>query len=168
MDQPEWTTVQGNFARLLLADQLPRNAFRGNGEAFAYDDLAATLSRSLVLDQAGEASGGDGGGGGGEVEPGGGLEATLVQLPAACLPFVCLPLMHSESLGDHDTLSAFLTSAAQRHPTYPYGQTVAFEQAHREVLERFGRYPHRNAKLGRESTPEEIEWLSGDIPGWAK
>jgi len=67
--------------------------------------------------------------------------------------FVLMPYMHSESLADHDEgLALFEQYSAQ--------DTVEFERRHRAIIERFGRYPHRNEILGRESTAEEIEFLT--------
>jgi uncharacterized protein (DUF924 family) len=70
-------------------------------------------------------------------------------LSEAQLEFFCMPLMHSESLSDHDLLSE------RGRGDDPY------ELQHREIIARFGRYPHRNAVLGRDSTPEEASYLAG-------
>lgn len=68
--------------------------------------------------------------------------------------FLLMPFMHSESLADHDIgLPLFEQHCA--------AGTVEFERRHRAIIERFGRYPHRNAILGRQSSPEELEFLDG-------
>jgi uncharacterized protein (DUF924 family) len=66
--------------------------------------------------------------------------------------FLYLPFMHSEQLADQDR-SLTLYEAAGLH------DNLRFARHHRGIIERFGRFPHRNAILGRESTPEEREWL---------
>lgn len=85
-----------------------------------------------------------------------------------------MPLMHSEDLVDHDDLNTVLEGMLQDIANSPQlsehqkkegreyiNRTVEFEKQHRGLLERFGRYPHRNEALGRESTSEEKEFLSG-------
>lgn len=66
--------------------------------------------------------------------------------------FLYMPFMHSESLVIHDqAVSLFAEPGLEKRAQY--------EEAHRNIIERFGRYPHRNALLGRVSTPEELEFL---------
>jgi uncharacterized protein (DUF924 family) len=67
--------------------------------------------------------------------------------------FLYMPLMHSESLADQE-LSVKLFEAAG------LGHNARFARHHRDLIRRFGRFPHRNAILGRESCPEEIEYLN--------
>lgn len=67
--------------------------------------------------------------------------------------FVYLPYMHSESLEVHD-------EAVKLYERLGNENNLKFEHAHRDIILRFGRYPHRNKILGRDSTPEEIEFLS--------
>ena len=82
------------------------------------------------------------------------LEAGLDrQVDDALRPFFYLPFMHSESLADQErsvALNASLDANTQR-----------FAVLHRDIIARFGRFPHRNAVLGRASTPEEVEFLKG-------
>ena len=67
--------------------------------------------------------------------------------------FLYMPYMHSESIAIHDVaLTLFENHGNPR--------TLEFERSHRAIIERFGRYPHRNGILGRESTPEELEFLT--------
>ncbi len=77
---------------------------------------------------------------------------TLRQLPAEQRAFLLMPFMHSESLLVHEQASKFFEDPE-------LDNTRRFEERHREIIERFGRYPHRNKVLGRESTPAEIEFL---------
>ncbi|MDD5241669.1 MAG: DUF924 domain-containing protein [Sulfuricella sp.] len=73
-------------------------------------------------------------------------------LPAEQLAFLYMPLMHSENLEDQD-LSVKLFAEARLE------SNLRFAQHHRELIRKFSRFPHRNAILGRESTPAEIEYL---------
>lgn len=99
-----------------------------------------------------------------------GFKGIEVGLPSAVIQFFVMPLMHSESLEDHDMIAGKIMEAAKTLPEdHMLNGTLKFELDHRAVLEKFGRYPHRNRALGRETTAEEAEWLaSKDCPGWAK
>jgi uncharacterized protein (DUF924 family) len=68
--------------------------------------------------------------------------------------FIYMPYMHSESLEVHD-------EAVELFEKLGVEESLKFEHSHRDIILRFGRYPHRNTVLGRESTPEEIEFLRG-------
>lgn len=70
-------------------------------------------------------------------------------------PFVLMPLMHSESLADQENLLTLLNETDQPN-------TFKFAVIHRDIIARFGRFPHRNACLGRDTTAEEAAFLSGD------
>jgi uncharacterized protein (DUF924 family) len=71
------------------------------------------------------------------------------------LAFLFLPYMHSEALADQDR-SVELFSAAG------LDENLEFAHGHREIVRRFGRFPHRNRLLGRDSTLQEIDWLASD------
>ena len=75
------------------------------------------------------------------------------QVDPALQIFFYLPFEHSEVLADQDR-------AIQLHDRLPKGDDGGWAHSHREVIRSFGRFPHRNAALGRESTPEEREWLA--------
>jgi uncharacterized protein (DUF924 family) len=75
-----------------------------------------------------------------------------LQAEPALRQFCYLPLMHSEVLADHDRCVALCAALG--------GETLRYAQHHRSVIERFGRFPHRNALLGRASTPEEERFLA--------
>ena len=66
--------------------------------------------------------------------------------------FLYLPFMHSESIAIHETAEALYRQLGDQ-------SSLEFELRHRKIIERFGRYPHRNEILGRDSTEEEIEFL---------
>jgi uncharacterized protein (DUF924 family) len=122
------------LALIVVLDQFPRNMFRGTRRAFATDALALEAARHAVAH---------------------GFDRGL--LPVERL-FVYLPFEHSEVLADQDR-SCELTRALD---TYPETNDVyRYALLHRDIIVRFGRFPHRNAILGRASTPEELEFLKG-------
>jgi uncharacterized protein (DUF924 family)/predicted GNAT family acetyltransferase len=123
----------GALARILVLDQFTRNAFRDTARAFAGDALALATAQALV------ASGGD---------------RALAPLQRW---FAYLPFEHAEDLAAQRQSLALFTTLAEEHPGLADARHWALR--HFEVVERFGRYPHRNAVLGRESTPEETAWL---------
>ncbi|HEX2198044.1 MAG TPA: DUF924 family protein [Burkholderiales bacterium] len=120
------------LALILLLDQFPRHMFRGSPRAFAADPLALAAARHAVAR---------------------GYDRAL--LPVERL-FVYLPFEHSESLEDQ------LQACELTRPLEAFEETAdayRYALAHRDIIQRFGRFPHRNAILGRPSTPEEIEFL---------
>lgn len=123
-------TPEGRLAEIIVLDQFSRNMFRDRAAAFAQDPLARQLTHQAV------ASGAD-------------QELT----PRQC-SFLYMPLMHSEDVADHEEAVRLFAS----HPDL--ANNLKFEYRHKAIIDRFGRYPHRNAILGRTSTPEELEFLS--------
>jgi uncharacterized protein (DUF924 family) len=123
---------RGCLALILLLDQFPRNMFRGTPRAFATDPLALETARHAV---------------------GKGYDRQM--LPVERM-FVYLPFEHSERLADQVT-SCELTKPLEAFPET--ADAYRYALAHRQIIERFGRFPHRNAILGRPSTPEELEFL---------
>lgn len=77
------------------------------------------------------------------------------QLPVAQRAFLYMPLMHSEKLADQNEAVRCFASAG-------LDNNLRFAKHHRELIRRFGRFPHRNAILGRESTAEELAYLASD------
>lgn len=76
-----------------------------------------------------------------------------IELADEFMAFLYLPFMHSESLADQDrSVMLFETARLENN--------LKWARSHREIVRRFGRFPHRNKILGRESTPEEVEWLN--------
>jgi uncharacterized protein (DUF924 family) len=131
------TTPDGALALLLLLDQFPRNLFRGGAEAFASDERARAIARGAVLRD--------------------GFDHVLA--PAQRI-FLYLPFEHGEALADQD-LSVALFEGLRDHPAHARPQgTIDYAWRHRAVIQRFGRFPHRNAALGRESTAVEAAWLA--------
>jgi uncharacterized protein (DUF924 family) len=128
---------QGALALIILLDQFPRNMFRGTAEAFSTDALAQAVAKRAL------ARGDD-------------LEA-----PAGVRSFYYLPLTHSEDLADQETcLRLTRERLGESHFSFPYAIR------HRAAVERFGRFPARNSALGRETTPEEAEFLKTHPAGF--
>jgi uncharacterized protein (DUF924 family) len=129
----EWLgDAQGCLARILVLDQFPRHMFRANARAFAADPLALETARVTVER---------------------GYDQTM--LPVERL-FAYLPFEHSESLADQRRACELTQPLAAFEET---NDAHRYAIAHLEIIERFGRFPHRNAALGRVSTPEEIDFL---------
>ena len=86
--------------------------------------------------------------------------------------FVLLPFMHAEDIGAQSVIlenfQRFQTEVQERNlPNAEFfGQAMKFATRHCEIIERFGRFPHRNSILGRESTPEEIKFLTQPDSGF--
>lgn len=127
-------------ARVLLLDQIPRNIYRGTGHMFATDGLARQTTQRIV-----------------------GNEVLYRSLPRIHRYFVLMPWMHAETVEDHvrgtDGFAALAEDAAGTARANVYGMALEYEHKHRVIVERFGRYPHRNRLLGRESTAEERAFL---------
>jgi uncharacterized protein (DUF924 family) len=126
---------EGALALVLLLDQIPRNIFRHMPRAYAADPLARDVAdRALTcgFDQ---------------------------RLPPAWRLFFSMPFHHSENLADQRR-SVVLMEARPRDPDRSGGGLRRYGQPYLEVIERFGRFPHRNAILGRPSTPEEEAFLA--------
>ena len=125
---------RGTLALILLLDQFPRNMFRGTARAFATDPKALTVAKHAVARR---------------------FDSALTPSERV---FVYLPFEHSENLGDQDEavrLFGGLTDQDSSLSAY-----LKYAEEHRETIRRFGRFPHRNAILGRTSTPEEAEFLT--------
>lgn len=131
-------SIRGRLALILLTDQFPRNIYRGTPQAFRFDDAARQLCLESIQTRA---------------------ERGLRFIHRV---FFYLPLEHSEDL-DHQGrgvgLFEELVAEVPRELAPAFREFLEFARKHRAVIERFGRFPHRNAILGRESTREEIEFL---------
>jgi uncharacterized protein (DUF924 family) len=140
----QWTdSREGTLALVLLLDQFPRHAFRGS--ANQYDGDARALD--LVLRAWRE-----------------GWPHELLFRHAI---FMLMPLAHSENLEHHRLHLELAPQVTARAPEF-WGElgTVPESQAlkYHALIVRFGRFPHRNAILGRTSTPEELEWIEQGGP----
>lgn len=121
----------GALALCIVLDQFPRNMFRGTPQAFATDAQALKIARTAI-------------------------DKGFDQLmPPEKRRFMYLPYEHSENMDDQKKSVALFEAMKEKDP-------VGYDYAlrHLEVIEKFGRFPHRNAILGRENTPEEDEYLA--------
>ena len=129
----DWAaTAEGALALLILLDQFPRNSFRDTGHAFATDPLARMFAYRAL--EAGH-----------DLETEGDIRR-----------FFYLPLQHSEDAADQDRQLELFQTRMERAPDDRWAEH------HHEVISRFGRFPHRNRALGRESTAEERAFLEAD------
>ena len=132
-------TAHGRLAAILLIDQFSRNIHRGSAEAFAQDHRALAWCKKGI-------------------ELGHDQKLTMAEKT-----FFYLPLEHSESVGDQNHCVAayqeMVDTAEGEAQTYAKN-LVKFADEHRVIIAEFGRFPHRNAVLGRESTPEEVAYLA--------
>lgn len=137
-DYDGWqSSAESAVALLLLLDQFPRNLYRGDARSFATDAKALEVAKGLVDT---------------------GKHQTLI--PAHRF-FVYVPFEHSEEMTNQDRCVALMESLIQEFPNLEKGLTDGLDYAkrHREIIKRFGRFPHRNDVLGRVSTPEEAAFL---------
>ena len=136
----DWlVTPEGRLAAILATDQLPRNLHRDSAEAFAQDPQScawALAGIELAADRA---------------------------LPPIQRVFFYLPLEHAEDLGLQDqsvTLFEQLEREAPAGGARMFAAFTDYARKHREVIARFGRFPHRNGVLGRATTDEEARYLA--------
>lgn len=125
-------TPWGGLARVLLLDQFTRNVFRDSARAFEGDALALRAALDL-------------------------LPRAEEQLSTLERWFVLMPLEHAEDLAMQTRCVALFETLAAEDTRLK--EALDYAIRHRDVIERFGRFPHRNELLGRASTPEEIEFL---------
>ncbi|MBX9802684.1 MAG: DUF924 family protein [Caulobacteraceae bacterium] len=125
-------TAEGSLALLILLDQFPRNAFRGTGHAFATDPLARAVARHAL--EAGQD----------------------LQVEGDIRRFFYLPFQHSEDRADQDLQVQLFQTRMERKPDDRWAEH------HQDIIIRFGRFPHRNRSLGRETTTEEQAFLDKD------
>jgi uncharacterized protein (DUF924 family) len=131
--------ARGRLALIILLDQFSRNVYRGTPEAFAQDEKALELARSAF----------DAG--------------TYDRADAFDRLFASLPFSHAEDLEAQKRavrISVQSFRAAPPHCKKFLAGATDFARKHIDVIARFGRFPHRNATLGRASTEEELEYLA--------
>lgn len=120
------------LALIIVLDQFPRNIFRGTPRSFATDPKALKIAKGAIAQHFDQ------------------------RVPPVQRFFLYLPLEHSENLDDQNE-SVRLYEQFRDNPELK--ETYDYAIRHRDVIERFGRFPHRNQILDRPSTPEEIEFL---------
>ena len=139
----DWAVASphGRLAAIIALDQFTRNIFRGTPAAFQHDAMALDLAtHGLML----------------------GIDMEMAEIERR---FFYLPFEHSERAPDQDlsvkALGGALRSA--RAPFKPILQdALDWAEKHKIVIDQFGRFPHRNALLGRTSSPEELAWLEAN------
>lgn len=136
----EWEGgVESRLALVLLLDQFPRNIFRQAARAFAGDERALRLARASVADGSADA------------------------LPPLRQVFLLMPYQHAEDIEVQREGLAQFRRLARAEASDAVGNmlesTMKFADKHLAIIERFGRFPHRNDVLGRLSTPAESAWL---------
>ena len=124
------STAEGSLALCILMDQVPRNLFRGSPRAFATDAQAREVAGDAID------------------------RGFDMAVPETVRMFFYLPFEHSENL-DHQRLCVRLFEERTTDP-----HVVSYAHRHLQVIERFGRFPHRNEALGRECTSEERAFLA--------
>ncbi len=130
--------VRSNLALVLVLDQFPRNLYRDSAQCFAYDPLAYEVAVAAIEH---------------------GFDNELAPLEAT---FLYLPLEHAEDVDAQARCVSLFRSLLHRAPVAlrpQFESFLSYAIRHREVIGRFGRFPHRNAVLGRPSTGEERAYL---------
>lgn len=130
-EEHDWERRADSLLALIIAlDQFPRNMYRGTKGAFAFDGAALILAQRAV--QAG----------------------FDLKLPLPRRAFLYMPYMHSEDLAMQDECVRLMDMRLESQ------NSLFHAKQHRELIAKFGRFPHRNAILGRDSTSEEIVFLA--------
>ena len=124
--------VRACLALIIVLDQFSRNMFRGSARAFATDAMAREATRHALAQ---------------------GFDRILKPVERQ---FIYLPLEHSESLADQEQCLQLMQQLSAFDET---SDLHVWAEKHLVIIRRFGRFPHRNAALGRPSTAEEIEFL---------
>ena len=139
-----WTgTPHGRLALVILLDQMPRNIHRGSPAAFAHDARAAAHCIASI-------------------ESGQDSALHLVERI-----FLYMPLQHTEDLDlQRRSIAQFEQLAAEADDAWRdhFAENAQYARLHHDIIERFGRFPHRNRILGRESTAEESRYLDDGAP----
>ena len=138
---------RGRLALILLIDQFRRNIYRNTAKAFSMSKLALKLC----------------------VE--GAMEKKDKGLTPIQKVFFYMPLQHAESAKvQAKSVELFARLAESVSPTYQetFLTIAQFAELHKDIIDQFGRFPHRNQLLGRENTPEEDEYLAGDSPDFGQ
>lgn len=138
-DLKDWESAPlGLLALVILLDQFTRNMFRGQGRAFAGDGRAQALVRDALQ------------------------RGWDLKLPGAGAVFLYMPLMHAEDLALQEQCVRCFEALHARSPADRQKDlqgNIAFAQQHRDIIARFGRFPYRNAALGRNSSTQESDFL---------
>jgi uncharacterized protein (DUF924 family) len=147
-ERKSWSaTARGSLALVLLFDQFSRNLHRGTPRAFAQDARALAVCLGGIVR---------------------GFDRTL---PAVARALFYLPLQHAEDRALQDRCVAEIRALLAEAPL-AFGKIIRdflnSAEGHRHVIRRFGRFPHRNAILGRESTADERAYLLAGAPSYGQ
>ena len=126
------------LALIILHDQFPRNLYRGSAKAFSHDEQALKYAKQLIN------------------------SALFEELAPVEKAFALMPFEHSEQIEDQETaVTQFNLLAKSAAPEWKDSMKgyQKFALDHMEIVQRFGRFPHRNKVLGREPTKEEVDYL---------
>ncbi|MBT8040130.1 MAG: DUF924 domain-containing protein [Xanthomonadales bacterium] len=137
---------EGRLAMVIALDQLPRNLYRGTAKAFAQDPYTAALCMAAALT--------------GEDK----------QLQPVQRAFLYMPLQHFEDLAGQEAGVALYLGLADDTPDLPVFRDgfLPYARQHRDIVARFGRFPHRNQILGRENTVDEARYLAEGAPSFGQ
>ena len=138
---------RGRLALIILLDQFRRNIFRNTAAAFEKDKAALKLCVEGAMQK---------------------IDRSLKPIERA---FFYMPLQHAESRKvQAKSVQLFNRLAEAVSPTYreTFETMAQFAELHRDIVEQFGRFPHRNKLLNRQNTPEEEEYLAGDSPDFGQ
>jgi uncharacterized protein (DUF924 family) len=138
---------RGRLALILLLDQFRRNIYRGTAKAFEKDKAALKLC----------------------------VEGAMAKTDTGLTPiervFFYMPLQHAESAKvQAKSVELYSKLAEAVSPTFreTFSTIAYYAELHRDIVEQFGRFPHRNRLLGRENTPAEAEFLAGEGPDFGQ
>ena len=133
-------------AKIILLDQFSRHIYRGKASAFASDNISLEISKSLLRPSS--------------------LQE-FNKLPTINKMFALMPLQHSENIDDKDILLHWINSQLDNPDDDQniYKSLIEHTNGHKQVLEKYGRYPKRNIALGRISTVEELEYIKNNPKG---
>lgn len=132
-----WTdSERGLMALILLLDQFTRNIYRGTPAAFSGDSSALALAQAAIA------------------------ENRHLKIPLIHRVFLYLPLEHSEVMEDQNRCVALFEDMTTATGLKQMADFTRYAVAHRDVIAQFGRFPHRNSILGRESTPAEEAYMA--------
>ena len=137
---------EGRLAMVITLDQLPRNLYRGQAKAFSHDPYTAALCLAAA------ATGED------------------LKLEPVQRAFLYMPLQHFEDLAAQEAGVALYRKLADDTPGQPFFKEgfLPYAEQHRDIIRQFGRFPHRNQTLGRNSTPEEEAYLAAGAPSFGQ
>jgi uncharacterized protein (DUF924 family) len=137
----DWAdSPESALAQVIMLDQFTRNAFRDTPRAFAGDARALAAASAMVGARQDEA------------------------LPALQRSFVYLPFEHAEGIAMQEEALRLYKRLVAVAPER--ASSLDYAQRHHAIIQRFGRFPHRNRTLGRQSTAEEVEFLKGPGSGF--